>query len=113
MGTGDDEATATSKEADDVPSLAEYFRQEMPGYFRRRAELPALSWRARFLVAIPVALLLAWVIANDPRNRSSLGDGFAMSYPLFWLFSFLQFRIRPRAEAAMPRARVLSRGDHG
>jgi hypothetical protein len=111
MGTGDDEAP--SEEASDVQSLGEYFRQELPEYFARRAKLPALSWRARFLVALPVALLLARGFANDPRHWCSFAEGFAISYPIFWVFSLFQFRVRPRAVESVARARVVTGGSRG
>lgn len=76
-------------------------------YLERRAKLPALSWRARCLVVLPVALAVAYIGTTSPGNAMSFDVLFAIVYPLALLYSFVDLRSKPRAKATLPSAHVV------
>ena len=77
----------------------------LTGYHR----LPAVSWRIRYWIVLPVALFYAYVGATSPRNPWDFTSNFALSYSICFVMSFLFLRVRPRERGhTLPRASVIT-----
>jgi hypothetical protein len=71
---------------------------------QKRRGLPALTWRARCWVVVPVAIFYGY----SPHNSWSFSANFATAYGMWLVLSFLWIRHRPRPETPLlAHARLL------